>query len=157
MAMARSKSWRGSGGAKNFDGSGNLHQKVPFGWSVSPDLLWTSSKLLEVNLSSSLMTHEGPAECHCWGGRLQVYKHWDHRCELEKCWSWSLVKLARKVKKDLHCWQMGPYLGTRVPIGTLFGILGPYWVSIYFSGSLFSVFWLDSREECQFTYVSNVE
>ncbi len=31
MAMAWSKSWRGSGGAKNLDGSGNLHQKVPFG------------------------------------------------------------------------------------------------------------------------------
>ena len=31
MAMARSKSWRGSGGAKNLEGSGNLHQKVPFG------------------------------------------------------------------------------------------------------------------------------
>ena len=49
------------------------------------------------------------------------------------------------------CPQMGPYLGTRVPIGTFFGILGPYWVSIYFSGSLFSVFWLHSREECQFS------
>ena len=44
-----------------------------------------------------------------------------------------------------HCSQMGPYLRT------LFGILGPYWVSIYFWGSLFSVFWLDSREECQFS------
>ena len=49
------------------------------------------------------------------------------------------------------CPQMGPYLGTRVPIGTFFGILGPYWVSIYFSGSLFSVFWLHSRKECQFS------
>ena len=29
-----------------------------------------------------------------------------------------------------HCPQLGPYLGTRVPIGTFFGILGPYWVSI---------------------------
>ena len=46
---------------------------------------------------------------------------------------------------------MGPYLGTQVPMGTLYGILGPYWVSIYFSGSLFSVFWLDSREEFQFS------
>ena len=36
-------------------------------------------------------------------------------------------------------------------VGTFFGILGPYWVSIYFSGSLFSVFWLHSREECQFS------
>ena len=35
---------------------------------------------------------------------------------------------------------MGPYLGTRVPIGTFFGILGPYWVSIYFSGSYFQCF-----------------
>ena len=57
-----------------------------------------------------------------------------------------------------HWHQMGPYLGTRVPIGTLFGILGPYWVSIYFSGSLFSVFWLHSREECQFSlHVYNKE
>ena len=37
------------------------------------------------------------------------------------------------------------------PYRDLFGILGPYWVSIYISGSLFSVFWLDSREECQFS------
>ena len=37
------------------------------------------------------------------------------------------------------------------PYRDLFGILGPYWVSIYISGSLFSVFWLHSSEECQFS------
>ena len=31
MAMARSKSWRGSGGAKNLEKSGKLHQKVANG------------------------------------------------------------------------------------------------------------------------------
>ena len=41
----------------------------------------------------------------------------------------------------------------RVPIiGTgLFGVLGHYWVPIYISGSLFSVFWLHSCKGCQFT------
>ena len=28
---------------------------------------------------------------------------------------------------------------------------GPYWVLIYISGSLFSLFWLHSRKECQFS------
>ena len=32
----------------------------------------------------------------------------------------------------------------------LFGIVGPYWVLIYISGSLFSLFWLHLRKECQF-------
>ena len=45
-----------------------------------------------------------------------------------------LVIICRVV---MHCPQMGPYLGNRVPIETFFGILGPYWVSIYCSGSLF--------------------
>ena len=35
--------------------------------------------------------------------------------------------------------------------GSLLLFLGPYWVPIYISGSLFSVFWLHSREECQFS------
>ena len=30
-----------------------------------------------------------------------------------------------------------------------FGILGPYWVLIYVSGSFFSLFWFHSRKECQ--------
>ena len=33
----------------------------------------------------------------------------------------------------------------------LFGILGPYWVLIHISGSLFSLFWFHSRKECQFS------
>ena len=42
-----------------------------------------------------------------------------------------------------HCSQKGPYLGTWVPIGTFL----TFWVPIYISGSLLSMFWLNSREE----------
>ena len=47
--------------------------------------------------------------------------------------------------KSINCfdWFRDPS-----PYRDLFGFLGPYWVSIYISGSLFSVFWLHSREEC---------
>ena len=45
----------------------------------------------------------------------------------------------------MHCLQKGPYFKD------LFGILGPYWVLIYISGSLFSLFWFHSRKECQFS------
>ena len=41
----------------------------------------------------------------------------------------------------LHCSQKGPYYRDQVPIGTFFDFWGPYWVPIYISGSLFSVFW----------------
>ena len=68
-------------------------------------------------------------------------------CE-QKSWEFFIPNHPRA---QAHCPKVGPYLGTWVPIGTFFGILGPYWVSIYFSGSLFSVFWLHSREECQFS------
>ena len=50
-------------------------------------------------------------------------------------------------KKLLHCPQNGPYYRDRVIIGTFLA----FWVPIYISGSLFSVFWLHSREECQFS------
>ena len=50
----------------------------------------------------------------------------------------------------LHCPQKGPYYRDQVPIGTFLNFLGPYWVPIYISGSLFSVFGLHSREECQY-------
>ena len=43
-----------------------------------------------------------------------------------------------------HCLQKGRYF-------KVFGILGPYWVLIYISGSLFSLFWFHSRKECQFS------
>ena len=46
----------------------------------------------------------------------------------------------------LHCLQKGPYFKDLVLNKDLFGILGPYWVLIYISGSLFSLFWLHSRE-----------
>ena len=52
----------------------------------------------------------------------------------------------------VHCCKKGPYYRDRVLIGTfLSGVLGPYWVPNYISGSLFSVFWLHAREECQFS------
>merc|ERR1712218_47066 len=46
----------------------------------------------------------------------------------------------------IHCLQKGPYFKDLVLNKDLFGILGPYWVLIYISGSLFSLFWLHSRE-----------
>ena len=45
-----------------------------------------------------------------------------------------------------HCPKKGPYFKDLVLNKDLFGILGPYWVLIYISGSLFSLFWLHSRE-----------
>ena len=33
------------------------------------------------------------------------------------------------------------------PNRDLFDILGPYWVPIYFSGSLFAMFWFDSHKK----------
>ena len=48
-----------------------------------------------------------------------------------------------------HCPKKGPYFKDLVLNKDLFGILGPYWVLIYISGSLFSLFWLHSRIECQ--------
>ena len=54
----------------------------------------------------------------------------------------------------VHCSQMGPYFRDRVPIGTFL----TFWFPIYISGSLFSVFWLNSRKECQFSlHVHNNE
>ena len=43
----------------------------------------------------------------------------------------------------VHCYQKGPYLGTWVPKG----IFLTFWVPIYISGSLFSVFWLHARKK----------
>ena len=50
-----------------------------------------------------------------------------------------------------HCLQKGPYFKELVLNKDLFGIFGPYWVLIYISGSLFSLFWFHSRKECQFS------
>ena len=50
-----------------------------------------------------------------------------------------------------YCLQKGPYFKDLVLNKDLFGILGPYWVLIYISGSLFSLFWFHSRKECQFS------
>ena len=58
MAMARSTSWRGSGGAKNLEGSRKLHQKVPNGWC--DDLPWRQANqvstrdLQNVNLKDEI-------------------------------------------------------------------------------------------------------
>ena len=53
-----------------------------------------------------------------------------------------------------HCSQKGPYFRDRVPIGTFL----TFWVPIYISGSLYSVLWLNSRKECQFSlHVCNNE
>ena len=49
----------------------------------------------------------------------------------------------------VHCSQKGPYFRDRVPIGTFYDFLGPYWAPIHISRSLFSKFWINSREECQ--------
>ena len=56
-----------------------------------------------------------------------------------------LFVLLIMLPKSINCldWFRDPG-----PYRDLFGVLGPYWVSIYISGSLFSVFWLHSREEC---------
>ena len=52
----------------------------------------------------------------------------------------------------LHCSEKGPYFGD------FFDLFGPYWVPIYTSGFLFSVFWLKSWKECQFSlHVHNNE
>jgi len=48
---------------------------------------------------------------------------------------------------QLHWCKKGPYYRYRVSIETFL----TFWVPIYISGSLFSVFWLHSREECQFS------
>ena len=56
---------------------------------------------------------------------------------------------TRRIRK--YCLQKGPYFKDLVLNKDLFGILGPYWVLIYISGSLFSLFWLHSRKECQFS------
>ena len=48
--------------------------------------------------------------------------------------------------------KKGPYFED------FFDLFGPYWVPIYTSGSLFSVFWLKSWKECQFSlHVHNNE
>ena len=41
----------------------------------------------------------------------------------------------------------GPYFRDRVPIGTIL----TFWVPIYISRYLFSVFWVNFRNECQFS------
>ena len=53
----------------------------------------------------------------------------------------------------MHCLQKGPYFKDLVLNKDLFGILGPYWVLIYIPGSLFSLHWVHSRKECQFSLI----
>ena len=54
----------------------------------------------------------------------------------------ALVMKSGKVDAYLHITTVSK----RVPI---LGTFLTFWVPIYISGSLFSVFWLNSREECQ--------
>ena len=64
---------------------------------------------------------------------------------------WDPLLLQRE---HTHCSQKGPYFRDRVPIGTFL----TFWIPIYISRSLFSMFWLNSREECQFSlHVRNNE
>ena len=53
----------------------------------------------------------------------------------------------------MHCLQKSPYFKDLVLNKDLFGILGPYWVLIYIPGSLFSLYWVHSRKECQFSLI----
>ena len=65
---------------------------------------------------------------------------WGHFPNLKHC------KIMLKSLRPKRSLLEGPG-----PYKDLFGVLGPYWVLIYVSGSLFSVFWLHSRKECQFS------
>ena len=60
---------------------------------------------------------------------------------LIQCGSSAKDQVFRKIQVE------GSPYRDRVPIGTFLA----FWVPIYISGSLFSVFWLHSREECQFS------
>ena len=63
--------------------------------------------------------------------------------------------LVGSIDLSRHCHLKGPYYRDRVPIGTLLA----FWVPIYISGSLFSVFWLHSCKEYQFSlhvYISEL-
>ena len=48
----------------------------------------------------------------------------------------AIPVLALPKALALHCLQKGPYFKDLVLNKDLFGILGPYWVLIYISGSL---------------------
>ena len=75
----------------------------------------------------------------CTLGRLKNHKtthlHPHPQCVCHELgYDWSTVS-KRVLNKDL-C-----------------GILGPYWVLIYISGSLLSLFWFHSFKECQFSHI----
>ena len=71
--------------------------------------------------------------------------------EVKGCGDEGIVMLGAKAEKSsMTVWGLGSESDGGAAWLSL-SILGPYWVSIYFSGSLFSVFWLHSREECQFS------
>ena len=54
----------------------------------------------------------------------------------------TVCELLKVTSSELHCSPKGPYFRD------LSDFLGPYWVPIHISRSLFSMFWLNSREEC---------
>ena len=49
----------------------------------------------------------------------------------------------------LTLWLKGSLFQGPGPYWDLFYFFGPHWVPIHISGSLFLVFWLNAREECQ--------
>ena len=59
----------------------------------------------------------------------------------------TVCELLKVTSSELHSSPKGPYFRDRVPIGTFL----TFWVPIYISGSLYSVLWLNSRKECQFS------
>ena len=87
-----------------------------------------------------------------------------HNVTLKLYWIYARARAAIQAKGHIqyclvgsidlprHCHLKGPYRD-------LNGVLGPYWVPIYISGSLFSVFWLHSCKEYQFSlhvYISEL-
>ena len=90
-----------------------------------------------------------------------------HNVTLKLYWIYARARAAVQAKGHIqyclvgsidlprHCHLKGPYYRDGVPIGTLLA----FWVPIYISGSLFSVFWLHSCKEYQFSlhvYISEL-
>ena len=53
--------------------------------------------------------------------------------------------------RQIHCLQKGPYFKDLV--WSFIRTILAFWVLIYISGSLFSLFWFQSRKECQFSLI----
>ena len=122
------------------------------------DICKTTFAFLEVNVNclckGELRCKFGQCLCHCRSLKKVKFSTDQFRPSLGSgcC---SIVTMLEKPQNCpqnwllLHCLQKGPYFKDLVLNKDLFGILGPYWVLIYISGSLFSLFWFHSRKECQ--------